>query len=56
MSERLSTVYAAYHGATAWSPIGQHTDLPDIPLIERGERTVWLLGERLKRVAFTRAS
>jgi len=48
VSERLSTVYLARHGETAWSLIGQHTDLTDLPLSERGERTARQLGERLK--------
>ena len=52
MSERLSIVYLARHGETAWTISGQHTGLTDLPLTERGERTARRLGERLKGLTF----
>ena len=54
MSESLPTIYLARHGETAWSLSGQYTGLTDLPLTERGERTAWRLGERLRELAFTR--
>jgi len=52
MSERLSIVYLARHGETAWTISGQHSGLTDLPLTERGERTARRLGERLKGLTF----
>ena len=52
MSERLSIVYLARHGETAWTISGQHTGLTDLPLTERGERTARRLGERLRGLTF----
>lgn len=54
MSESLPAVYLARHGETVWSLTGQHTGLTDLPLTERGQRTAWQLGERLKGLAFTK--
>jgi broad specificity phosphatase PhoE len=47
-------VYLARHGETAWTLSGQHTGLTDLPLTERGERTAWKLGERLKGLTFAK--
>jgi broad specificity phosphatase PhoE len=54
MSERLSTVFLARHGETAWSISGQHTGLTDLPLTERGERNARRLGERLRGLTFSK--
>src|SRR6266446_9124098 len=51
---RLTTVYLARHGETAWSISGQHTGLTDLPLTERGERNARRLGERLRDLTFTK--
>lgn len=48
----LPSVYIARHGETAWSLSGQHTGLPDLPLIEQGERNARRLGERLAGLVF----
>ena len=54
MSESLPIVYLARHGETAWSLLGQHTGLTDLPLTERGERNAHRLGERLRGLTFAR--
>src|SRR5437016_4451030 len=46
------TIYLARHAETAWSAIGQHTGLTDIPLTERGESNARRLGERLRGMTF----
>jgi broad specificity phosphatase PhoE len=56
MSESLPAVYLAHHGETARSLTGQHPGLTDLPLTERAERTARQLAERLKGVAFGKAS
>src|SRR5689334_2771009 len=40
-------IYLARRGETAWSRIGQHTGLTDLPLTEQGEREARELGRRL---------
>src|ERR1051325_5623239 len=52
MESKLSTVYVARHGETAWSITGQHTGLTDLPLTERGERNARRLAERLSGIIF----
>jgi broad specificity phosphatase PhoE len=54
MNEKLSVVYLARHGETAWSLSGQHTGRTDLPLTERGERNARALGERLRGLTFTK--
>ena len=54
MSEKLTAVYLARHGETAWSLSGQHTGRSDLPLTERGERNARRLGERLREATFAR--
>jgi broad specificity phosphatase PhoE len=54
MSEALPVVYLVRHGETAWSLSGQHTELTDLPLTERGEHNARRLGERLSGVTFTK--
>ena len=54
MSQALPIVYLARHGETAWSLSGQYTGLTDLPLTERGERTAWRLGERLRELNFAK--
>lgn len=54
MSDRLSIVYLARHGETAWTITGQHTGLTNLPLTEYGEHTALRLGERLKELVFAR--
>jgi broad specificity phosphatase PhoE len=50
MSSTCPSVYLARHGETAWAASGQHTDLTDVPLTDRGERHARQLGERLRGV------
>ena len=52
MGQLLPIVYLARHGETAWSLLGQHTGLTDLPLTGRGERNARSLGERLKGMRF----
>lgn len=47
-------IYLARHGETAWSALGRHTGLTDLPLTEHGERNARQLGERLKGLDFIR--
>jgi broad specificity phosphatase PhoE len=54
MGEVLPVLYVARHGETAWSLSGQHTGLTDLPLTPNGERNAKRLGERLKRLKFTK--
>lgn len=54
MSGPLPIVYLARHAETAWSLSGQHTGLTDLPIIERGEASARLLGERLQRLKVAR--
>lgn len=54
MSDALPMIYLARHGETAWSLSGQYTGLTDLPLTERGERTAYRLGERLRELSFTK--
>ena len=50
----LPAIYLARHGETAWTVSGQHTGLTDLPLTDRGERNAQRLGERLRRLTFTK--
>jgi probable phosphoglycerate mutase len=50
----LPLVYLARHGETAWSVLGQHTGLTDLPLTERGERNARLLGQRFAGIDFAK--
>src|SRR5580658_1399976 len=52
--KRLSSVYLARHGETAWSLTGQHTGLTDLPLTERGQQNARALGGRLRGLDFAR--
>lgn len=52
--QQLPLIYLARHGETAWSIIGQHTGLTDLPLTERGEYNARQLGKRLQGLAFAR--
>jgi broad specificity phosphatase PhoE len=54
MSQQLSLVYLARHGDTAWTVLGRHTGLIDLPLTKRGEQNARRLGERLKGLTFVR--
>jgi broad specificity phosphatase PhoE len=54
MNETLQVVYLARHGETAWSLSGQHTELTDLPLTDRGERNARRLAERLKGLEFNK--
>jgi len=54
MSVRLPVVYLARHGNTAWTHIGQHTGLTDLPLTPDGERDAVRLGERLQGLTFAK--
>lgn len=54
MSDALPAVYLARHGETAWSLSGQHTGLTDLPLTERGRQNARQLGERLRKLNFTK--
>ncbi|HQR10681.1 MAG TPA: histidine phosphatase family protein [Casimicrobiaceae bacterium] len=48
MSDTLPALYLVRHGETAWSPLGKHTGLTDLPLTERGERDARGLAGRLQ--------
>jgi probable phosphoglycerate mutase len=52
MSDTPPIIYLARHGETAWSLLGKHTGLTDIPLTERGEQNALLLGKRLAGLHF----
>src|SRR5260370_18165950 len=52
MIDRLTIIYLARHGETAWTVWGQHTGLTDLPLTEQGERNARNLGERLRGLTF----
>src|SRR5260221_1063135 len=54
MSERLTGIYLARHGETAWSLTGQHTGLYDLPLTQRGEQNAQRLGKRLAGLVFAK--
>jgi glycogen phosphorylase len=54
MSETLYTIYLARQGETAWSILGQHTGLADLPLTERGPRNATRLRERPKGLTFAK--
>jgi probable phosphoglycerate mutase len=54
MTERLSSIYLARHGETAWSLSGQHTGLTDLPLTARGAESASLLRERLSGLTFVK--
>ena len=53
MNKSLPDVYLARHGETAWSLLGRHTGLSDIPLTERGEDNARRLRGRLEGITFT---
>src|SRR5262245_8087885 len=53
-SEEFSVIYLARHGETAWSRVGRHTGLTDLPLTEQGERDGRRLWERLKGLKFAK--
>ncbi len=48
--EKLSVVYIARHGNTAWTHSGQRNGLNDLPLRPNGERSAVRLGERRKGI------
>jgi len=54
VNQVLSIVYIARHGETAWTISGQHTELTDLPLTERGERNARRLEERLHGLNFAK--
>jgi probable phosphoglycerate mutase len=54
MSDKLPIIYLARHAETAWSLMGQHTGLTDLPLTERGECDARTLGRRLSVLTFAR--
>jgi broad specificity phosphatase PhoE len=54
MSERLPVLYLARHGETAWSHLGRHTGLTDLPLTADGELKAQRLGQRLKALNFVK--
>jgi broad specificity phosphatase PhoE len=54
MSAVLPIICLARHGETAWSLLGQHTGLTDLPLTERGELNAQRLGQRLQSFTFAR--
>jgi hypothetical protein len=54
MNGELPVIYLARHGETAWTVSGQHTGLTDLPLTPNGERNARRLGERLKKLQFSR--
>jgi broad specificity phosphatase PhoE len=54
VSQQLPLVYLARHGDTAWTVLGRHTGLIDLPLNERGEQNARRLGKRLKGLTFVR--
>ncbi|MDR6759438.1 putative phosphoglycerate mutase [Mycoplana sp. BE70] len=54
MTEKLSSIYLARHGETAWSLSGQHTGLTDLPLTQRGTENACQLRERLSGLQFAK--
>jgi broad specificity phosphatase PhoE len=54
ISQELPLVYLVRHGDTAWTVLGRHTGLIDLPLTERGEQNARRLGERLTGLKFVR--
>ena len=54
MSGVFPIVCLARHGETAWSLLGQHTSLTDLPLTERGELNAQRVGQRLQSFTFAR--
>jgi broad specificity phosphatase PhoE len=54
MNGELPVIYLARHGETAWTVSGQHTGLTDLPLTPNGERNARRLGERLKKLQFSK--
>ena len=54
MNKHFRKLYLARHGETAWSLVGKHTGLTDLPLTEAGERNAQRLGERLAGVVFAK--
>jgi broad specificity phosphatase PhoE len=54
MTPKLSALFVARHGETAWSLSGQHTGLTDLPLTPNGERNARQLGERLRGLTFAK--
>jgi probable phosphoglycerate mutase len=54
MTERLTLIYLARHGETAWSLSGQHTGLTDLPLTDRGAENASRLRERLSGLTFAK--
>lgn len=53
MSTELPIICLVRHGETAWSLVGKHTGLSDVPLTERGERAALALAGRLREPTFT---
>jgi len=49
----LPQSYLARHGETAWSRLGRHTGLSDVPLTGNGENSARLLGQRLNGSSFS---
>ena len=54
VNEEIPVIYLARHGETAWSVMGQHTGLTDLPLTEMGERNAARLRDRLRGLTFAR--
>lgn len=52
LSETLPVVYLVRHGETAWSVVGRHTGLTDLPLTARGEQSARGLVDRLRGLEF----
>lgn len=52
---RSYSVYLPRHGETAWSLMGHHSRLTNLPLTERGQHNALAPGERLCRLNFDRA-
>jgi probable phosphoglycerate mutase len=46
-------IYLIRHGETAWSLVGRHTGLTDVPLTARGAQQAVALGRRLAGIRFS---
>jgi len=54
MTEILPVTYLVRHGETAWSLLGRHTGLSDLPLTPRGEQSARELAGRLQGLVFAK--